>query len=134
MSQGNVELVSRYYAALNVAFSERTFRADFLDAEIEFDMSRRLLDPEVFRGIDEVRRFIEDILASWEEYEVIPDEVLDAGEKVVALLVVRGQGTLSGAAVEVPVAHVLTLRDGKVLRIEYFGDRAEALKAVGLEG
>ncbi len=60
--------------------------------------------------------------------------MLDAGEKVVALLVVRGQGTLSGAAVEVPMAHVLTLRDGKVHRIEYFGDRAEALKAVGLEG
>src|SRR5271166_6385522 len=101
MSQANVETVRHYYAAKNVAFSEGTFRADLWDPDIEVDMSRRLLDPEVFCGIDEVRRFIEDILANWEQYEVVPEEVLQAGEKFVAMVVVHEQGSLSGAAVEV---------------------------------
>jgi ketosteroid isomerase-like protein len=48
---------------------------------------------------------------------------------------VRTSGTArqSGAPVEIPVAHVLTLRDGRVTRLEVFLDRHEALEAVGLE-
>jgi ketosteroid isomerase-like protein len=134
VSQERVEVVRRYYKGLNTAFKEGRFRADVLDPEIEIDMSRRLFDPEVYRGLDEVRRFNDDIRASFGSYEVVPEEVLDAGEKLVAMVVVRGQGALSGAAVEVSVAHVLTFRDGKLLRMEYFGDREEALRAVGLAG
>ena len=45
-----------------------------------------------------------------------------------------GHGEGSGAPVEMELAHVLTMRDGKVARtVEYF-DRAEALEAAGLSG
>jgi ketosteroid isomerase-like protein len=132
-SQEDVEVVRHYYAAQNKAFSEGTFRTDLLDLDIEIDMSRRLLDPEVYRGINEVRVFIEDIHASWEAYEVVPEEVLQAGEQFVAMVMVRGQGSLSGAAVEVRVAHVLRFRDHKLLRMEYFGDRDEGLRMAGGE-
>jgi len=134
MSQEDVEAVRHYYATVNAALSERVVHVDLWDPDIEMDMSRRLLDPQVFRGIDEVRGFMEDILADSAAYEVVPEEVLEAGEKLVAMVVVRGKGALSGAAVEVPVAHVLTFRGGKLLRLEYYGDREEALRAVGLTG
>jgi ketosteroid isomerase-like protein len=104
-----------------------------LDPEIEIDMSRRMFDPEIYRGIDEVRRFRDELAASWGSYEVVPEEVLDAGDKLVAMVIVRAQGALSEAPVEVRVAHVLTFRHGKLLRLEYFGDREEALRAVGIE-
>ena len=43
-----------------------------------------------------------------------------------------GHGEGSGAPVEMELAHVLTMRDGKVAQtVEYF-DRAEALEAAGL--
>jgi ketosteroid isomerase-like protein len=47
---------------------------------------------------------------------------------------VRTSGTAkqSGAAVEIPAAHVITLRDGRIVRIQVFLDRAEALEAAGL--
>ena len=133
MSQANVQVVRQFYEAQNEAFNERDFRADLWDPAVEVDMSRRSMDPEIYRGLDEVRRFTEDIVASFGSYEVVVEDVLDAGEKLVAMLVMRGQGALSGVAVEVAVAHVLTFRDGKVLHLEYFGDRKEALRSLGLE-
>jgi ketosteroid isomerase-like protein len=39
----------------------------------------------------------------------------------------------SGLPIDMELAHVLTLEDGRVRRLEEFTDRAEALKAVGLE-
>jgi ketosteroid isomerase-like protein len=47
---------------------------------------------------------------------------------------VRTSGTArqSGAPVEISVAHVFTLQDGRITRLEVFLDRHEALEAVGL--
>jgi ketosteroid isomerase-like protein len=57
------------------------------------------------------------------------EELLDAGDQVVALLTFRGEGRSSGAAVEARIANVWTLHEGKVVRMQYFGDREEALAA-----
>ena len=44
-----------------------------------------------------------------------------------------GRGRGSGVTVDTEGAHVWTLRDGKVVRLEAFADRAKALAAVGLK-
>ncbi len=43
---------------------------------------------------------------------------------------VRGQG--SGAEADVPTAALLTFREGRVVSLKDYGDRAEALAAAGL--
>ena len=42
-------------------------------------------------------------------------------------------GKSSGAAIAWTYRHVVTFRDGKIVRSEWFADRAEALEAAGLE-
>ena len=49
------------------------------------------------------------------------------------LATVRGRGKKSGVEAETEFAHVWTMRDGKAVRIAAYFDRAEALKAVGME-
>jgi ketosteroid isomerase-like protein len=44
----------------------------------------------------------------------------------------RGRGKGSGVPVDNEGAHVWALRDGKVVRLEIFADRADALAAAGL--
>jgi hypothetical protein len=44
------------------------------------------------------------------------------------------RGRASGARVAWGYWQVVTFRNGKVLRIEWFGERAEALEAVGQSG
>jgi ketosteroid isomerase-like protein len=60
------------------------------------------------------------------------EELIDAGEHVISLLVYRGRGRVSGAEVEMPVAIVETFRDGKIVRVVWFLRREDAFEAAGL--
>jgi ketosteroid isomerase-like protein len=57
----------------------------------------------------------------------------DVGDKVVAILRVRGRSRMSETAIEMSMAHVVTFRDGKQARTENYSGPREALKAMGLE-
>jgi ketosteroid isomerase-like protein len=59
-------------------------------------------------------------------------ELIDAGEYVVTSVRVHGRGRTSGAPFEEHEAHVLKLRDGKILELRVYRDQREALEAVGL--
>ena len=61
-----------------------------------------------------------------------PGEYVDAGDKVVEVVRLSARGKGSGVPLERLDGMVWTLRDGKAVRLDYFGSRTEALKAVGL--
>jgi ketosteroid isomerase-like protein len=63
-------------------------------------------------------------------YEV--DDLVDAGESVVALGRFRVRGAPSGATGTQPIAVVLKLRDGMLVAYRASFDREQALEAVGL--
>jgi ketosteroid isomerase-like protein len=84
-------------------------------------------------GIDAVRRYMESFANYWEEIRFEPAEYIDAGDRVVVVAHLVGRGKGSGVAVRREWAYVWTVRDGKALRMESYGDRAEAVRAVGLE-
>ena len=132
MSQENVEMVRRFLALLSQG-DEAAW--DEMPPEFVFDFSRRLIDPVVLRGRDEMRAWLERERQMWAGghlgYE--PKELIDAGDKVLALIRVRGRGKASGVDVEAYTWNVLTFRDGKPVEQTYFGDdRAAALEAAGL--
>jgi uncharacterized protein len=67
------------------------------------------------------------------EYDAV--EVHEITEGLGGVLVVvryRGRGKASGAPVDVPMAHVIEIRDGRVARLAWYGTRAEAAAAAGL--
>jgi ketosteroid isomerase-like protein len=68
----------------------------------------------------------------WSEFRVDVEELLDAGDAVVALVRSVAVGEGSGAEVSERVAHVLWLRDGTPYRLKVFGSREAALEAAGL--
>jgi ketosteroid isomerase-like protein len=61
-----------------------------------------------------------------------PERLISAGDKIVAFVRVCGRGKESGIEVEAKIAHVHTVRDGRVIHIESYEDRAEALLVAGL--
>jgi ketosteroid isomerase-like protein len=131
MSQENVEIVRRTYAALDQGDDPD----DLVAPEFVLDFSRRLLNPVVARGRDEVRAFVESEGQMWEGGHLAyqPKELIDAGDKVLAFVRVGGRGQASGVEVEAYTWNVLTFRDGKPVEFQYFGDdRAAALEAAGL--
>jgi ketosteroid isomerase-like protein len=46
----------------------------------------------------------------------------------------HGTGRASGVTVQTLVAYVVTVRDGKLVRLRIFDTRAQAFDAVGLRG
>jgi ketosteroid isomerase-like protein len=65
-------------------------------------------------------------------YDVVPVELIGAGDKVVAVAQAVGSGPSSEIAVDEPFAFVFTFRGERVIREQAFRNRAEAMEAVGL--
>ena len=133
MSEENIELVRRAYAALTRGDTDTL--QDLAAPEFVVDFSRRLVDPFVLRGRDEaLAGFLSQSHEPWDDWPAWePQELLDADDKVVALFRFSARGEGSGAEVEAHVWNLWTFRDAQPVEFEYFGDdRAAALEAAGL--
>ena len=62
----------------------------------------------------------------------LDEDLVDAGEDVVATYRVRGRERESGAMVGHRITLVWSVRSGKVVRLRAYGERAHALESVGL--
>ena len=130
MSRRNVEVVRRLYQAFNDGALDSMLEG--ANPEVEFDASERLPDEGVIRGRDAYRRFFERTFETWAQFRVEVEELLDAGDAVVALVRIAGVGKASQVAVEERTVHVIWLREGRPYRIKVFADRDDALRAIGL--
>ena len=126
MSQENVERVRAGFAAHN--------RGD-MDALVEF------YDPEVVfetlllgthHGNEAIRVIYEENRKTLSGYDVVPVELIDAGDKVVAVAQTVGAGTVSEIAVDDRFAFVFTFKGERCVREQAFRNKQEALEAVGL--
>jgi uncharacterized protein len=134
MSQENVETVRQGYEAFNRGDVE--WMIAHLDSEIVWEDAAEVPGSRSYRGIHEVRDYLESFTQQWEEIRFEPEGILDAGEQVVALVRMVARGRASGAPVDARLAHLYELREGRgmrVLRVRTFFDRQRALEAAGLE-
>jgi hypothetical protein len=83
-------------------------------------------------GLEGLRKNWLDWLEPWATYRVSIDELIDVGERVVVLDRDHGRREDVDEEVELIGATILTFREGKVARWEFYADRAEALEAANL--
>jgi ketosteroid isomerase-like protein len=126
MSQQNLERIKAGFAAHN--------RAD-LDALVE------LYDPDVVfetlllgthHGNEAIRLIYEENQKTMAGYDVVPVELIDAGDKVVAVAQMVGAGSASRIALDDAFAFVFTFKGDRVVREQAFRNREEAVEAAGL--
>ena len=138
MSQENVEIARRAMDALN-QFDLMVGRSDplptlreFCDPDVEWDFSRRGVDPEIYHGYEGWVRIAEQFGEAWQELRLEIEEIIDAGDSVVLFTNMIGLSK-SGVKLGQRASQVWTFRDGKIIRDQYFGeDRVACLEAVGL--
>jgi hypothetical protein len=75
-----------------------------------------------------------DLKSHMSGFEIEAVELIDCGEHVVAVIEVRGVGSLSGAAVADRWAQLYRITDGLVRRMEVFPTREAALAATSSGG
>lgn len=79
-----------------------------------------------------LQRWSREWYEAWENIEYDIEELIDAGEHVIAVLTIRGRGRSSSAEVEFTRhAGLWTIREGKIIRVVWFPRREEALEAAG---
>ncbi len=132
MSEENVELVRRGYAALSGGDMQTVL--DLLHPRARIRSSAESPDGGVAVGR-------EGLLANFARMDEVFDglcydveEMVDAGERVVALVRMRARGKTSGLEIDDPIAHVWTMRDGMGVALDIYRDRKAALAAVSMGG
>jgi ketosteroid isomerase-like protein len=128
MSEGDIERVRRGYEALN----RGELRPETFGAEFEIVEPPEQPGAETRHGPKGVGDSMTALSEAFDDLQYHPERFIDYGDKVVALLRVRGRGKGSGIVVERKVAHVWSLQDRKPVRVEIYLDIAEAMTAVGL--
>lgn len=88
---------------------------------------------QIFRGRPGLQRWVDLTKEIWGEWRFEPEQLLPAGDRVVALVRVVARGGSSGVPLDWETAHLWTFRERRVLRCEVYLDRSEALEAVGLQ-
>ncbi len=135
MSQENVEAARQAIDAAN-----RDDRAAWLalhDQDCEVVPSRLWPEPEVIRGREAAWEFYANFIRTLEGFAepiVVGDaEIVDAGADKLLIRLRHPMGSgMSEAGVEASSWDVVTFREGRIVREEWFLDRAEALEAAGL--
>jgi ketosteroid isomerase-like protein len=132
MSEENVELVRSSIEAYSVA--GRDAYLDFMAEDVEIcpDVVR-FTEAKPFRGREEFRRFLADSDQGWESGgSAVIREIFPVGDRVVARTDWGGKGRASGIDLRSSLTAIHTVRDGQIVRIEFFFDHAQALEAAGL--
>ena len=129
MAHDNLALVRNVY--------ERWRTGDFGTEEAFDPLVLFVLNPEFpdagrYLGVESMIRYTRGLLEPWSRFTIEARDLAEAGDTVVAAVTQRGTGHGSAATTEFHYYQVWTLRGGKVIRLDNFRERAEALEAAGL--
>jgi uncharacterized protein len=130
-SDSDNELIARMYREWS--HGDMDALLEVFDAEVEVRPAlSAFLASMVYRGHEGVRAWYAETNEPWAELQAVPSRFIDAGERTV--VVVALQARVPGGQVEVAgeIAHVVTLRDGRIFRLDGYEEPDAALSAVGL--
>jgi ketosteroid isomerase-like protein len=132
MSQENLDIVREHFENTNARRFDAVMQS--YDPSVELVVSEDVaVDPGVFRGANAVGEWF----GSWfrtfaPNYRLDVAELIPVNDAIVAAVDHRGVGRRSGVEVTTRYYNVYWIRQNKIVRLELYRTRSEALQAVGL--
>jgi ketosteroid isomerase-like protein len=100
----------------------------------EFEFSSIFTPMEgVYRGVNGVRAYLDELRESFETYELTLLGVEPVGDEYLVELRAHGRGRGSGIELDLTACQVWTFRDGLILRVSVYPTVEEARAALGLD-
>ena len=121
----NLALIRRFYERW---LTTGELPWDMLDEGIEIH-DHDTPDQGAYRGHAGVERWLRDWGEAWAEYSFEPEEFIDAGDAVIAVIRMHAKGVGSGVELDRQDALVYLFRDDKILRTDYYNSKKQALEA-----
>jgi len=132
VSTTDIEPITRMFRAWNSGDIAALIDAFDAEAEVRPAMSA-FLASTVYRGHDGVAAWYEETYEPWVELHAEPQRLIDAGERIVVVVALRARVPGGHVAVEGKIAQVVTVRDGRIVRLDGYEEPEAAFAAVGLE-
>ena len=131
MSQDDVEVVRAAFDAWNRGPEAL---GDILDSDVDWRAIEGAPDDVgPMRGLDAMRAYTRDWFDHFDDLRLEPEELIDAGDRVVAVQRLSGRAKRSGIETELRFAVVYTVSGGKIVRGREYMTREPALEAVRLD-
>lgn len=130
MSAQNVEAITRWWQGFGETGAPDL---DLLAPDVEIH-DHDIPDAGVLHGPEGFVKWMEEWGSAWADYQMEVEELIDAGDSVVTVIKMSATGSGSGIQLERQDASVSEFRDGKIVRIDYFNSKDQALASVGLAG
>jgi ketosteroid isomerase-like protein len=135
----DVETFRRGYEAINGAYRSgdmaevRSLLEENWDPDFVMQPAGVLPDSEQrpHRGHDAFLDFLANQMEAFSEMWIQPDEFIELGDRLVVPYRMGGRARHTGIDVEFAFAHVFTIQDEKVVRLDIYKSKAVALDAVG---
>ena len=132
MSQASVAIVRAIYdafAAGDIAAVLARMSPDMVWNEAE---NFPYADGNPYVGADAILAGVFGRIASeWDGFAAVPDEILDAGDTLVALGRYRGTCKATGGTMNAQMAHVWRVADGKATAFQQYADTLAVSRAMG---
>jgi ketosteroid isomerase-like protein len=107
MASANLELVQALIEAWNRQDDDSALK--LLSTDVELDASGRVFNPDVYRGVDGLKRFRREIAEPWDRFQLDIEELLESGAQVVVYVRSIGRGRASGVEIDVRSAWLVTV-------------------------
>ena len=130
MSEENVELVRRTYEARQQGDYDAL--VSYFHPEIEFHAYPRSPGAGVYHGKQAFQEYLEDVWDQYERVRIEVEELLDAGDQVVAVTTVHAVPKRGQQELTLHIIDVFAIRDGLLAERRPYSTRKEALEAAGL--
>jgi ketosteroid isomerase-like protein len=132
MTDDDFEVVRRAWAATSRVDEDGMLEQ--LHPEVVAVPFGAALEGRAYRGREEVMGWLHDeILVSWEFFQVIPETFQRVGEKLLVIGRWKARGIESGVELDIPASWIVEVRDGKVAYWQTYTDHAQARRDAGLE-
>jgi ketosteroid isomerase-like protein len=136
MSEENVDTIREVYER----YSQGDLRAsaEVLDVHAVLVLASGVWGPEmpagkIYVGAKAIADYTrESLLEPWADFSMQAEEIIAAGDSVLVRVLQSGVGRTSGVPTELRYFTIWSFRGPKVIRIESFRERGEALEAAGL--
>jgi ketosteroid isomerase-like protein len=128
----SVELLRRFYESFNQRDLDAVLELCTDDVEVYKDPGVvEMVAASTPRGQERVAQYLRVWLESWDEYNVRPEDFVQSGDGVAALIQLRARGKGSQFDIEEEMADVFAIREGRIASLRLYVRRGEALDSIG---
>ena len=130
MSQENVERIRNAFAGTTAG--DFSYLPDLIDESCEFLLPPDFPGTQTTRGPEGFVSVVQEFEDAFEEMRYEPPDFLDQDDRLFVAVRTVGRAKHTGIAIDLILYWVYTFRDGMVVKMEAFLDRAPALETLGL--